>query len=102
MSVDTTTEAPKTPWWSMEPDAVASELSTSPDGLTGSEAASRQAKYGLNQLTATAGKRKAIIVLGHVPSEQAGMEECARWLKGFVKEVPVEFIPTAEPFWTPK
>ena len=50
----------------------------------------------------TASQRKAIIVLGHVPSEQAGMEECARWLKGFVPEVPVEFVPTAEPFWTPK
>jgi putative NIF3 family GTP cyclohydrolase 1 type 2 len=44
-------------------------------------------------------KQKALIVLGHVPSEQAGMEECARWLKGFVTEVPVEFIPTAQPFW---
>lgn len=47
-------------------------------------------------------KRKALIVLGHVPSEQAGMEECARWLKTFVSEVPIRFIPTAEPFWAPK
>ena len=29
--------------------------------------------------------RKALIVIGHVPSEQTGMEECARWLKTFVK-----------------
>jgi len=49
-----------------------------------------------------AGKRKALIVLGHIPSEQAGMEECARWLKNFITEVPVEFIPTKEPFWTPR
>jgi putative NIF3 family GTP cyclohydrolase 1 type 2 len=48
------------------------------------------------------GKRKALIVLGHIPSEQAGMEECARWLKGFIKEVPVEFVPAKEPFWSPK
>jgi putative NIF3 family GTP cyclohydrolase 1 type 2 len=48
------------------------------------------------------GKRKALIVLGHIPSEQAGMEECARWLKTFVSEVPVEFLPTAEPFWAPR
>ena len=47
------------------------------------------------------GKRKALIVIGHVPSEQAGMEECARWLKTFVKNVPVEFVPTKQPFWTP-
>jgi hypothetical protein len=30
------------------------------------------------------------------------MEDCARWLKGFVTEVPVEFIATAEPFWPAK
>ena len=46
------------------------------------------------------GKRKALIVIGHVPSEQAGMEECARWLKTFVKNVPIEFVPTKQPFWT--
>jgi putative NIF3 family GTP cyclohydrolase 1 type 2 len=34
-------------------------------------------------------KNKALIVLGHIPSEQAGMEECTRWLKTFVSEVPV-------------
>jgi putative NIF3 family GTP cyclohydrolase 1 type 2 len=50
---------------------------------------------------ATEGKRKALIVIGHVPSEQAGMEECARWLKTFVKDVPIEFVATKQPFWTP-
>jgi len=50
----------------------------------------------------TEGKPKALIILGHIPSEQAGMEECARWLKTFVSEVPVEFVPTREPFWAPK
>jgi putative NIF3 family GTP cyclohydrolase 1 type 2 len=48
----------------------------------------------------TEGKRKALMVIGHIPSEQAGMEECARWLKTFVKDVPVEFVPTKQPFWT--
>jgi putative NIF3 family GTP cyclohydrolase 1 type 2 len=47
------------------------------------------------------GRNKALIILGHIPSEQAGMEECARWLKGFVTEVPVSFIPASEPFWRP-
>src|SRR5258708_5935930 len=50
----------------------------------------------------TEGKRKALIVIGHVPSEQAGMDEAARWLKTFVKSVPVEFLPTKQPFWTPE
>jgi len=49
----------------------------------------------------TAGMHKALIILGHIPSEQAGMEECARWLKGFLTQVPVKFIPAREPFWTP-
>jgi putative NIF3 family GTP cyclohydrolase 1 type 2 len=49
----------------------------------------------------TEGKHKALIILGHIPSEQAGMEECARWLKTFVNEVPINFIPAKEPFWVP-
>jgi putative NIF3 family GTP cyclohydrolase 1 type 2 len=48
----------------------------------------------------TEGKKKALIVIGHVPSEQAGMDECARWLKTFVKDVPIEFVATKQPFWT--
>jgi putative NIF3 family GTP cyclohydrolase 1 type 2 len=45
-------------------------------------------------------RNKALIVIGHIPSEQPGMEECTRWLKGFVKDVPVEFVPAKQPFWT--
>jgi len=48
------------------------------------------------------GKQKSLIILGHIPSEQAGMEECTRWLKTFVTEVPIQFIPAREPFWSPK
>jgi putative NIF3 family GTP cyclohydrolase 1 type 2 len=48
-----------------------------------------------------AGQEKALVIIGHIPSEQAGMEACARWLKGFVTEVPVEFVPAADPFWLP-
>jgi putative NIF3 family GTP cyclohydrolase 1 type 2 len=46
------------------------------------------------------GKKKALIVIGHIPSEQAGMEECARWLRNFVKDVPIEFVAARQPFWT--
>ena len=45
------------------------------------------------------GRKKALIVIGHIPSEQAGMEECTRWLKEFVKDVPVQFVPAKQPFW---
>ena len=48
------------------------------------------------------GRRKAVIFLGHRNSEEAGMEYCARWLKTFVPEVPVEFIPAGDPFWSPR
>ena len=47
------------------------------------------------------GKRKALILVGHIPSEQPGMDNCATWLKTFITNVPVGFVPTIEPFWTP-
>ncbi len=49
----------------------------------------------------SAGQKKALIVMGHVVSEQAGMKYCAEWLRTFISDVPVEFIAAAEPFWTP-
>ena len=54
-------------------------------------------EYGAD--AAAEGRHKALIILGHIPSEQAGMDDCAQWLKTFVPEVKVEFIPTKEPFW---
>lgn len=50
----------------------------------------------------SAGEKKALIILGHVVSEQAGMKYCAEWLKTFVTDVPVGFIAAAEPFWSPR
>ena len=44
-------------------------------------------------------RNKALIVIGHIPSEQPGMLECTTWLKGFVKDVPVEFVAAKQPFW---
>ena len=46
-----------------------------------------------------AGANKALIILGHVTSEQGGMKYCAKWMKDFIPEVPVEFVPAAEPFY---
>jgi len=45
------------------------------------------------------GRKKALIVIGHIPSEQSGMAECSRWLKGFVMGIPIEFVPAKQPFW---
>jgi len=46
------------------------------------------------------GMHKALIIHCHAATEEPGMQECARWLKGFITEVPIEFIPAGEPFWT--
>ena len=46
------------------------------------------------------GRRKALVIIGHIPSEQAGMEECTRWLKKFIPQVPIEFVATKQPFAT--
>lgn len=48
------------------------------------------------------GKHKALVLMTHIPSEQAGMDECASWLKVFVTDVPVEFVAARQPFWLPK
>jgi putative NIF3 family GTP cyclohydrolase 1 type 2 len=48
------------------------------------------------------GAKKALIVINHVASEQAGMRYCADWLKPIVPEVPVTFMASREPFWVAK
>lgn len=49
----------------------------------------------------SSGQKKALLLLGHVVSEQAGMKYCAEWLTTFISDVPVEFVAAAEPFWSP-
>lgn len=46
------------------------------------------------------GRHKALILLGHEVSEEAGMDECARWLRTVFPGMPVQFIPAGEPFHT--
>jgi putative NIF3 family GTP cyclohydrolase 1 type 2 len=47
---------------------------------------------------AAEGRHKALILLGHEVSEEAGMEYCARWLRPLFPHIPVTFIPAGEPF----
>lgn len=49
-----------------------------------------------------AGIQKALIVMGHADSEEAGMEYCAEWLDQFIDEVPVIFVPAGNPLWSPE
>jgi putative NIF3 family GTP cyclohydrolase 1 type 2 len=46
------------------------------------------------------GRNKAIIFLGHINSEESGMDYCAQWLKGFIKTVPVSYIECGPSFWS--
>jgi putative NIF3 family GTP cyclohydrolase 1 type 2 len=48
-----------------------------------------------------AGQKKGMIVLGQQVSEEPGCGEMAAWLKSFIGEVPIEWIPTGEPSWMP-
>lgn len=50
---------------------------------------------------AAEGRRKALILMGHIESEQAGMKYCTAWLKTFLSGVPIVFVPTHEPYWVP-
>lgn len=50
---------------------------------------------------ADAGQKKGMIVLGQEVSEDPGCGEMAAWLKSFVSEVPIQWIPTGEPCWMP-
>jgi putative NIF3 family GTP cyclohydrolase 1 type 2 len=54
------------------------------------------AEYALD--SAAAGQPKGMIILGHLMSEDHGMQEVAEWLRTFVNDVPVEFIAAGEPF----
>lgn len=46
------------------------------------------------------GMKKAVIFTGHIPSEEAGMEYCARWMKTFVKAIPVVYLESTPSFQT--
>lgn len=38
------------------------------------------------------GMKKAAIFTGHIPSEEAGMEYCAKWLKTFINDIPIVYL----------
>jgi len=46
------------------------------------------------------GQKKAIVFLGHINSEEAGMNFCCTWLKSFIHDVPVYFIESGPSFWS--
>jgi hypothetical protein len=47
------------------------------------------------------GINKGQIILGHAISEEPGMEDVANWLRTFIHDVPIQFIRSGEPYWSP-
>ena len=46
------------------------------------------------------GRNKAIVFIGHINSEEAGMDYCSSWLKTFIKDLPVYFVESGSSFWS--
>jgi putative NIF3 family GTP cyclohydrolase 1 type 2 len=46
------------------------------------------------------GRKKAVIFLGHIPSEESGMVYCSEWMKTFIKDIPVYFISCGPSYWS--
>jgi len=46
------------------------------------------------------GMKKAAIFTGHIASEEAGMEYCAKWMKTFIHDIPVIYLENGSSFWT--
>jgi hypothetical protein len=47
------------------------------------------------------GRKAGLLLIGYAASAEPGSAEVARWMKTFLPEVPVEWLPTREPFWVP-
>jgi putative NIF3 family GTP cyclohydrolase 1 type 2 len=73
-------------------------LTSEIDVVVGGETseAGGNAEYALD--ASAAGQPRGMIVLGHLMSEDHGMQEVADWLRTFVPEVPIQFVPAGEPF----
>lgn len=51
--------------------------------------------------TILSGQKKGAVIISHEAGEEAGMDHCTEWLRTFVTEVPIEFIPTHDRLWIP-
>ena len=51
--------------------------------------------------TVLSGQKKGAIVIAHEAGEEWGMDHCANWLRGFITEIPIQFVETKDQFWIP-
>jgi putative NIF3 family GTP cyclohydrolase 1 type 2 len=85
------------------PGYASPRISTDADVVIGGEAQESDGAFDNTSYVldaAALGIPKGQIILGHAVSEEPGMEECAKWLRGFITSVPVQHIPAGEPYWT--
>jgi putative NIF3 family GTP cyclohydrolase 1 type 2 len=68
------------------------------DVSVGGEAAENAGHAGYALDSAAAGQPHGVVLLGHMMSEDWGMQEVADWLKTFLADVPIAWIPAGEPF----
>jgi hypothetical protein len=54
------------------------------------------AEYALD--AAAVGQPRGAILLGHMLSEDFGMQEVADWLRTFLPDVPIDWVSAGEPF----
>jgi putative NIF3 family GTP cyclohydrolase 1 type 2 len=73
-------------------------LNASFDVAVGGETAEAggNAEYAID--ATEVGQPRGMILLGHMLSEDFGMQEVGDWLKTFLTDVPIEWIPAGEPF----
>lgn len=80
-----------TPRMTAEADVVIGGEQQEADG------ASDNVEYVLDAVSL--GMAKGVIMLGHVVSEQPGMEDYANWLRTFIHDIPIKWVPAEEPYW---
>jgi hypothetical protein len=49
--------------------------------------------------TVACGKKRGFIIVSPHRLEESGMDNCASWLRTLIPEVPIQFIPSGDPFW---
>jgi putative NIF3 family GTP cyclohydrolase 1 type 2 len=68
--------------------------------LTGEPREWEVVPYALD--TWSSGRGRGMIAIGRLVSEGPGMAACAAWIRTLVREVAVESLPTADPYWSPR
>ena len=73
-------------------------LTSSFDVSVGGEAPEAGGNAEYVEDAAANGQPKGVIVLGHMMSEDWGMKEVADWLRAFIADTPIDWVPAGEPF----